>query len=609
MKKLKKVFLFLLFVLSTCLMFGCQGDNNTKEKDVDYLTFAQDSYTVVAEDVFQIEFETSIDPSLLTWASTFTSIADVDATGNVTTYRHGITIISASYQSLYAECIVNVEIKPLEIIYHTVTIHGEKEEQIQVREKTRIYNVLIDKYKDKTYLNIEGKTFVGWFLNSSMTEECVLTDMIMSDIDLYPKYVDDKPTDCLTLTVDRVIGKDGSFNADGNVQIFSSSYAGKIQNQSFTYEDQLIVVVTYSIEKMGYYVTDVIEDGVKSETKIPYNGFVIAINKSQANYQSYKDELTVGAKINLDRYSANVANKIYVNQPVQPFYNEFTLTEYLSCEFSSIYDVTHGTKIFEKNGDEKAYPASTTKVMTALTALQFADLDDTYVIGDDVALTYQGSEPSVAGLAVGQTWTLRQLLYAMLLPSGNDGAYAVAACAMQHFPEYENKTMREKIDKFAELMTELAHKIGATNSQFRSPDGNSYYKNQSGSPYNPSTWDDRLTYHYVTANDMAKIANYAFTYGAIAEVVSTASISFDVTDPNKTAGTTKYSFTNTNSFLKSSSNYYDPTVVGLKTGTTTPAGQCLIVGVERDGRFIIIVVLKSTDRYGCMKFLINSVFK
>ena len=148
---------------------------------------------------------------------------------------------------------------------------------------------------------------------------------------------------------------------------------------------------------------------------------------------------------------------------------------------------------------------------------------------------WQGSSPSTASLKKGQTWTLIELLYATLLPSGNDAAYAVAALTINYLYPNNTWTAREQIDKFAELMNEVAAEAGATNSHFMVPDGNSYYTSS-------GAWDDRLTYHYVTANDMVKIARYAFSFGEIAEVVSTVGASFSIDG-------TGYSYTNTNHLL------------------------------------------------------------
>ena len=126
-------------------------------------------------------------------------------------------------------------------------------------------------------------------------------------------------------------------------------------------------------------------------------------------------------------------------------------------------------------------------------------------------------------------------------------------------------------------MNEVAKEAGATNSHFMVPDGNSYYTS-SGS------WDDRLTYHYVTANDMVKIARYAFSFGEIAEVVSTVGVSFSIDGTN-------YSYTNTNHLLNPDHTYYYPGTVGMKTGTTNPAGQCLVTGVFKEDRFVIVAVM------------------
>ena len=181
----------------------------------------------------------------------------------------------------------------------------------------------------------------------------------------------------------------------------------------------------------------------------------------------------------------------------------------------------------------------------------------------------------------GQVWTIRNLLYAALLPSGNDAAYGLAECTIEKLYPNNNWTARQRIDEFAKLMNETAKELGMYNSHFMTPDGNSYYTNG-------STWDIRLSDHYVCAADMCVLANYAFRIPEIAEVVRTSHIDILV-------GSKNFSFNNTNLLLRPDSQYYLNYIVGLKTGTTTPAGYCLITGAFKNNRFIIVVVLKATS--------------
>ena len=152
---------------------------------------------------------------------------------------------------------------------------------------------------------------------------------------------------------------------------------------------------------------------------------------------------------------------------------------------------------------------------------------------------------------------------------------------------------------FAELMNEVAKECGATGSNFYTPDGNSYY-NADGS------YQDRTEYHYVTADDMVKIAVYAFSFPAICEVVRTPSITVKLE-----SGQSK-SFSLTNGLIKKTgANYYEG-AVGLKTGTTNRAGACLVSGVERARQFYIVASLgnpTSAERYTNTLIVFRSIFK
>ncbi len=584
MKKISKLFLLLLMLFSFTALSACNKEKeytfNIKNTEIDML---------VGDEV-TVEYETNYKGELL-WESYNTDIATVDENGKITAVSRGLVLITVSYEDVILEINVSIKDRPYELIKHIVNIDGE---EVSVVEGTLLRYVLLEKYEDRLFPNKDGKVFIGWFYDHECKDPVDYDLRIMNDVNLYSKY-EDEITNCTTLTVDYTVGYNGKYHPNGQVQVFSPSYAGTVKFENFTYEDQVFIVANYDIKTNSYYVTSILENGAKNDTKIPFDGFIVSIAKNNPKYQTYMNEIKVGTKINLDHYSINKANKIYIDKPVEAFTNNFKFVGNIGCDYASSYDVTNSVQLYDKSGDSKAYPASTTKVITGLTALQFASLDDTYTIEKEIIdLTYEGSSPSTAGLKAGQVWTMRQLLYAMLLPSGNDAAYGVAACAMQKFPEYANKTARERIDKFAEMMTEFTTKIGATNCHFMTPDGNSYYTAS-------NEYEERALNHYVTANDMVKVANYAFACGALAEVMGTASISYQIESGENIV------LSNTNSFIKSSSSYYNPYVIGGKTGTTNAAGGCLISGAEKDGRFIIVVVLKASDRYASSRLLYNQI--
>lgn len=190
--------------------------------------------------------------------------------------------------------------------------------------------------------------------------------------------------------------------------------------------------------------------------------------------------------------------------------------------------------------------ASTTKVMTAITALEFGKLDDKIKVPKSAV----GIEGSSIYLKEGEVLTLEELLYGLMLRSGNDAAVTIA----QH--------IGGSLENFCHLMNETAKRIGATNSNFVNPHG--------------LPQDN----HYTTAYDLAKITAYALKNQHFAKIVSTKSIRFE-----EESGNTRV-FANKNKFL----SLYDGGN-GVKTGYTKEAGRCLVSSAKRNGMQLVCVVL------------------
>ena len=249
-------------------------------------------------------------------------------------------------------------------------------------------------------------------------------------------------------------------------------------------------------------------------------------------------------------------------------------------------EFAEGVKILRRYFDN---PAITTDVIVGFPGETQEEFD----------VTYEGDSPSTAGLQKGQMWTLRQLLYALMLPSGNDAAYVIAAGVARSIKGNENLNIREQLEYFNNLMNNVAKKIGAHNSHFMVPDGNSYY-NSDGS------WSNRLSQHYVTADDMIKFAMLALNYSMLAKVVSTYTINFSIVSEKA------YTFYNTNLLIKPiRSEVYLKNAIGIKTGTTNPGGYCLICAYEVDGRIVIASILKGTtsmNRYYDAVKIYNAVY-
>ena len=213
-----------------------------------------------------------------------------------------------------------------------------------------------------------------------------------------------------------------------------------------------------------------------------------------------------------------------------------------------VMEAKTGRVLYERNMDNRQFPASTTKIMTLIIALEKGNLDDVVKVGPHAA----GTEGSTLWLEEGDEITLRELLYGMMLHSGNDATVAVA----EH--------IAGSVDAFARLMTDKAHEIGAKDTNF---------VNANGLP------DDA---HYTTAHDLALIASYGYTLPEFEKIVSTKEITF----PWVKDDTHRLRNENHMLWLYEGGN-------GVKTGYTDAAGRCLVSAAKRDGIQLVAVVLDS----------------
>ena len=231
---------------------------------------------------------------------------------------------------------------------------------------------------------------------------------------------------------------------------------------------------------------------------------------------------------------------------------------------AALFDVNNANIIYAKNIHERLAPASLTKVLTAVIALEHGNLDDIITVTKGVKITESGA--TLCGLKEGDTLTLNQALHALLIHSANDAANAIAI------------HLGGSLEGFATLMNEKAKELGATNSHFVNPHGLS---------------DDN---HYTTAYDLYLIFNKAIEYELFREIIHMERYSTVYKD---SSGKDKeMSFSTTNLFLRN--DYKSPdkvTVIGGKTGTTLAAGSCLIILTkDASGNSYISVILRSKER-------------
>ncbi len=209
-----------------------------------------------------------------------------------------------------------------------------------------------------------------------------------------------------------------------------------------------------------------------------------------------------------------------------------------------LLDATTGAVLYEKNADEQIRPASTTKIMTCIVALENASLDDEVRVGPEGDWT--GSGYSLLNTKNGEKITMKDLLYGMMLVSGNDAASAVAV----HVGGSEAG--------FADMMNDTAKRIGMTGSHFL----NAHGADKDG--------------HYVTARDMAVLTLYAMKNKSFMEIAGCDT--YDMPKTNKNPART---ITNTNKLLiKDDAEYYRYTT-GIKTGSTPRAFGCLVSSAKK----------------------------
>lgn len=234
----------------------------------------------------------------------------------------------------------------------------------------------------------------------------------------------------------------------------------------------------------------------------------------------------------------------------------------LTAQAATVIDNKTGISIFEKNPNLKHLPASTTKLMTALVALEHCLPQTVVKVG------FIEDEGTKMGLATGDSLTVESLLYGLLVPSGNDAAFTLAYSCDNSY------------NQFILDMNKKAKDLGMLNTHF----------------VNPAGFDDQ--YQYSTARDLTKLSRAAVANPLISKIVATRSIVV-----NDVTGTKPYYLENVNKLLGTVFG-----VEGVKTGQTEGSLENLVTKVTRDGHTIIIVVLGSQDRFGETKQLIDWAF-
>ena len=226
-----------------------------------------------------------------------------------------------------------------------------------------------------------------------------------------------------------------------------------------------------------------------------------------------------------------------------------------------VYDRISKSMIIGKNEDVKSAMASTTKIMTTIVILEKADLNEKVTVSAKAG----GTGGSLLGLKRGDKASVRDLLYGLMLRSGNDAAVALA----EH--------VGGSVKGFAELMNEKAIELGLTNTHFVTPHG----------------LDDAN--HYTTALELAKLTDYAMDNETFAKIVGTKSTTIYINNQSR-------QINNTNELLGVLNG-----VVGVKTGFTNNAGRCLVTETKRNNMDIITIVLGADTKKDRTKDSVNLI--
>lgn len=234
----------------------------------------------------------------------------------------------------------------------------------------------------------------------------------------------------------------------------------------------------------------------------------------------------------------------------------------VDAQAALLVNMTYDVVYYEQNAHEKVYPASITKVMTALLALEAVE-DGTWTL--DTQITASGetwlgipSDGSTANIQIGETLTVEQLLYCLMLPSANEAANILA------------QAHSGSVSAFVQEMNDRAMELGCTMTHFENPHG---------------IHSDN---HYTCCYDLYLIAKEAMNNSTFRTIVSTSEYTVPATNMSE-----ERHIVNTNALLSSKkySGYVMEDCIGIKTGSTNAAGYCLLSAAERDGNILISVVM------------------
>lgn len=253
------------------------------------------------------------------------------------------------------------------------------------------------------------------------------------------------------------------------------------------------------------------------------------------------------------------------NVPQPKLTEEYPIDTVLQSKYAIVYDVQADEVLFAKNPNEKCFPASTTKILTAAVILDNAPEDFQFTAGDE--LDFVNPESSLAFINKGNVLDLEMTIDALMLPSGNDASYMAAANIGRYIADDDSLSPEKAVQTFVDEMNKTARLLGAENTHFTAPDG---------------FHDDD---HYTTVLDMLKITLYAMDKPKLmASAAKTSTYTTFVTGE-------EVSWTNSNKLIQETSgDCYYMYAYGMKTGMTDQAGYCVVATARRFDHDIVCIV-------------------
>lgn len=255
-------------------------------------------------------------------------------------------------------------------------------------------------------------------------------------------------------------------------------------------------------------------------------------------------------------------SKVYATENIDTEQNEDGGMKIYS-EAAILIEEKTGKILYEKNIHERKYPASTTKILTAILAIENCDLNETQV-ASEASIVALKSGYTKANIQVGEEFTIDELISVMMVQSANEAANIIA----EH--------ISGSVAEFSKLMNKKAKEIGCLDTNFVNPNGMHSEE------------------HYSTAYDMAMIARYCmknekFREYAVMKEASLPNTEFWQDEQTEEYGERK--FYNTNNLMQKDNKFYYPTCIGIKSGFTTPAKNCLVSASNKNGFEVISVIL------------------